>query len=173
MVDFVPGQDDEIGISRQRFPWRTKRRVTPGSAESGSRSSKLAIRARMGSGDVQWPVGFRRTCSRSSDILRRQAMGSANQGTMPSGCQPVMGHDCVHARSANRRASPRNLLTRRRGSSAVGFRQQHMRADKMAITRPGQYRPRASPAHRRPTAKPILAISPSRRLISAGLHALR
>ncbi len=94
-----------------------------------------------------------------------------SHGTTPSDGQPVKRSIAVTP-SSNRRKSPRNLLIRKprmrarsAGSSTAWV------PTMLAITPPRSMSPTSSTGTSAAAAKPILAMSPSRRLISAGLPA--
>ena len=78
------GDDDEIGRAGAGVPGSTMTTLTPGSAASGSRSSKLAMRGRRGTAMVKVPARRAAACVEGQRRPRRADWrASANNGTGP------------------------------------------------------------------------------------------
>ena len=97
---------------------------------------------------------------------------SSNHGTTPRLRQAGALRDDRERRRRTGARSPRNLLTMKPLSSARSAGSSSARVPtRLAIRRRGRCRRPARPARRAASAKPMLAMSPARRLISAGLPA--
>ena len=142
--------------------------VTLGSATNGSRSSKLEIRAKRGTAILMAPPA-RVAISITSSAGSFQA--SANHGNTPSDAHPVCSAMAVMP-SSKSDTSPRNLLI---AKPVILLRSWVGRTAWVpticAITPPRSMSPIKITGTSAASAKPILAISPERRLISAGLPA--
>ena len=111
MVDFEPGMTTSPASSGSRSPGRTKTTSTCGSAASGSRSSKLAMRSSTGTATFSappLPLVSRSSTTESSGGSRPAAF---SHGTTPKQGQPV-NFSIARMPSSNSDASPRNLLMR-------------------------------------------------------------
>ncbi len=109
MVALVPGRMTQFatGIGS---PGRTNTSRTDGSSRKGSKSSKLAMRESVGTAMVTWASsrGLKAVRPNASSAGRRTASGK--NGARPKARQPVRSA-IIRMPSANRLASPRNLLT--------------------------------------------------------------
>ena len=169
MVDLVPGSSTTSASPGSGWPGCTSTSVTPGSCRSGSRSSKLAMRARTGTAIFTGPLP--RPSSRPSASSAGSSPAFANHGTTPAEAQPV--RRTISARpSSNSDGSPRKRLMKKArmracssGSSTAWV------PTSAAITPPRSISPHRSTGRSAACAKPMLAMSPWRRLISAGLPA--
>ena len=142
--------------------------VTLGSATSGSRSSKLEIRARRGTAIFIAPPA-RVAISITSSAGNFQA--SANHGKTPSVAHPVCSAIAVMP-SSKSDTSPRNLLIAKPVIRLRSWLDSTACVPTIcAITPPRSMSPIKITGTLAVSAKPILAISPARRLISAGLPA--
>ena len=168
MVDLLPGKMIKAASPGSGWPCSMISTVTFGSATSGSKSSKLAIRPRRGTAILTSPPG-RVAMSIMSSAGNFHA--SANHGNTPRLRQPV---PCLIAvmPSSKSVTSPRNLLI------AKPVMRSRSSDDKTtwvpticAITPPRSISPINTTGTFAASAKPILAISLARRLISAGLPA--
>ena len=109
MVDLLPGRMTISASAGIGSPGLTKTSLTPGSMPSGSRSSKLAMRARTGTAMIRVDdEPCARSRSTASSAGSHAACGS--HGTTPSEGQPVKRVIAVRPCS-NNPTSPRNLLT--------------------------------------------------------------
>jgi hypothetical protein len=117
-VVFEPGSSTRAASAGIGVPGRTRTTDTPGSARSGSRSSKLAMRGSTGTATVTEPGPRASEPARpsTSSAGRRAAPGKC--GTRPSAAQPVFSA-ISRMPSANRLGSPRNRLTRKPAISAA------------------------------------------------------
>ena len=109
MVDLLPGRMTISASAGIGSPGLTKTSLTPGSMPSGSRSSKLAMRARTGTAMTRVDD---EPCARSRSTASSAGSHAAcgNHGTTPSEGQPVKR--VIAARPcSNNPTSPRNLLT--------------------------------------------------------------
>ena len=153
------------------WPGRSQVKSTAGSIRSGSASSKLAIRDSIGAAIRSFPPRppWPRSSTTASSAGSFAAQGS--QGIRPKPRHPV--RDSMAAMPAsNNFGSPRNLLTTKpRISSASARSSTAWVPTTLAMTPPRSISPistTGTPARR---ANPMLAMSPWRRLISAGLPA--
>ena len=152
-------------------PGGTITSVTSGSSRNGSRSSKLAIRGVIGQAIVtpraRPAVGRSRITA--SSLGRRTASGS--QGTTPYPLHPLRASIARYP-SSNSAGSPRNLLIRKPDIIAASAGSITERVPTIAaITPPRSMSPTRMTGTSAVRANPILAMSPARRLISAGLPA--
>ncbi len=127
MVAFDPGR-----ITRSQTgsgsPRRTRCRSTPGSAASGSRSSKLLIQGSAGTA-IRTAAPGRRASARSAASSAGRRWASGKNGTRPSAAPAGMGGD-RRMPAANSDASPRIRLTMKPGDhGAIRCIQHRMRAD--------------------------------------------
>ncbi len=189
IVDLEPGMRMR-SASGNTSPGSTMTTETPGSARSGSRSSKFAIRGRCGTANLTssprrkpgssddregappaMDSGFRRNDGRESESSAGNLPTASNHGTTPRRGHPVRSAtNC--APSANSAASPRILLTtnplirwRSRGASTACV------PTRLAITPPRSMSPTRTTGTFAASANPMLAMSPARRFTSAGLPA--
>ena len=104
-------QEDEIGLAGSGRPGGTMSTATSGSARSGSRSSKLAMR---GSSGTAIRIAAAPLASYAGQARRHPLPAGAaqpsNQGTTPRLGRPVRSR-MIARPSSNSRRSPRNLLT--------------------------------------------------------------
>jgi len=168
MVDFVPGIRTRSASPGRTRPGSMSSTVTSGSFTNGSRSSKLAIRFKRGTAILNAPPG-RVEMSMISSAGRRHA--SANQGRVPRSFHPVRAAISA-APSAKRVGSPRNLLTRKALMRAwSSLARTAWVPTNCAITPPRSMSPTITTGRFAASAKPIFAMSPCRKFISAGLPA--
>ena len=108
MVDFEPGMTTSPASSGRRSPGGTKTTSTCGSAFSGSRSSKLAMRESIGT--ATFSARFSPRASRSSTTESSDGSSAAafSHGTTPKQRQPVKRSIAAMPSS--------NRLRRRRGT---------------------------------------------------------
>ena len=168
-------QDDERRVAGQRLSRPHEDQLDPGSARSGSRSSKLAICGRSGTAILTTivPARGKERCidARAMQSSAGSRCASGNHGTTPKQGSPVRSSIAARPPS-NRRLSPRNLLTMvpaRRARSPADSRA--WVPTSCAMTPPRSMSPTSATGTSAASAKPILAMSPGRRLISAGLPA--
>ena len=170
IVDLLPGRMTISASAGIGSPGLTKTSLTPGSMPSGSRSSKLAMRARTGTAMIRVDE---EPCARSRSTASSAGSHAAcgNHGTTPSEGQPVKRVIAVRPCS-NNPTSPRNLLTMKPCIRAIssGSRTRCVPA-RLAITPPRSMSPSITTGTSAAAANPMLAMSPARRLISAGLPA--
>ena len=164
----LPGNITSAASPGRGRPGSTISTVTFGSATNGSRSSKFEIRASRGTAILIFPPG-RVAISMTSSAGNFQA--SENQGKTPRFCQLVCFSIAVTPPS-NSETSPRNLLManpliliRSLSGSTIFV------PTICAITPPRSISPIKITGTLAASAKPIFAISPSRKFISAGLPA--
>ena len=167
------GQDDEVGETAAARPGWTKTSRTAGSSRSGSKSSKLAMRGSIGTAIVTSAVGARfdrrqgRTRPRPAGAPRRRRT-AARPKRAPAG---ALG-DRRHAAGEQARVAAELV-----DDEADDHRGVVGRERRLAFRESGRKRRRdrcrrsARPGSRAARAKPMLAMSPSRRLISAALPA--
>ena len=169
IVALVPGIRTRSASPGRGCPASTMRSVTPGSADSGSRSSKLAIRLSRGTTILNAPAVGPEARSSTSSAGRRQA--SSNQGTRPRAGQPVrVAISSIPA--SNRLGSPRNRFTAKPLIRAASPSLRTACVPTIcAMTPPRSMSPTRMTGMSAASAKPMLARSPARRLISAGLPA--
>jgi len=148
-------------------PWRTKRRSTSGCARSASKSVWLLMRGRLGTTTRNAPVEACTACTASSASRNRQC----KYGSTASTGLPV----CCSSHSRPGSSSLMSPLKRLITKPMVRARSLSDRHDKVP-TRWANTPPRSISATRITgqstfSAKPMLAMSRERRLISAGLPA--
>ena len=166
------GQDDEIGVGRDRLARRDEapdRRPAPAAADRDRRNWRCAAaRGTTMRRCLPCACAARRASSAKRVLGRQPRCASRKCGTRPSDGQPVRS-----AMSACRRRtaleSPRNLLTMKpaiiaasSGSSTAAV------PTRLAMTPPRSMSPTSTTGTSAARAKPILAMSSARRLISAG-----
>ena len=170
MVDLEPGRRMRSASPGRGVPGQMRRSSTWGSAARGSRSSKLAMRGRMGTAmRMGPPVGAVGARARASSAGRRRA--GSKKGTRPMGRQPVWSA-MVAMPSAKRVGSPRKRLTMKafiRAASA-GSRTACV-PTRLAMTPPRSMSPMRTTGVSVARAKPMLAMSLARRLVSEALPA--
>ena len=165
-------EDDQVGGAAAPAPDRTKRNSTRGCARSASKSVWLLMRGQHRHRDQRQRVvlpGAPAAGSASS----ASSVRPCRYGSTPSTGLPVLrlaasrgraraGAD-VAAKAVDDEALDPRLLAGATGSRACRRGARTRRRDRC--------RRRASPGNRRASANPMLAMSRSRRLISAGLPA--
>ena len=110
-------------------------------------------------------------CSSASASSAGSSRASGKNGTRPSGSQPV-ARAIAAMPSANSGGSPRNLLTRKPWISAASSASiTALVPTRLAITPPRSMSPISTTGTSAARAKPILAMSLARRLISEALPA--
>ena len=184
IVAFEPGRMTSAASRVSGCPGRTMTSSTSGSARSGSRSSKLAMRGNIGTAirtaaltpALSPPARRGRTAQREGEGQARASprpedMAEGKNGTVPKQRNPVRALIAAMPPS-NSRTSPRNLLTMYPASSARSVADSSACVPtSWAITPPRSISPTSTTGISAASANPIFAMSPSRRLISAGLPA--
>ena len=164
-MDFDPGINTRSASPGRGRPASIISTVTSGCAANGSRSSKLAILFRRGTATlIAPPLRVATSITSSAGSFR----ASVNQGTIPSGAHPVCSATAVIPAS-NSVVSPRNLLTANAliRARSLGGKMTSVPTS-CAITPPRSMSPIRITGQSAASAKPMLAMSPGRRFISAG-----
>ncbi len=170
-VAFEPGRMMRSASCGIAWPGSTMTSEMPGSAESGSRSSKLAMRGRRGTATSKGPPedAVLRSSARESSAGSRAAL--AKKGIGPRQGTPVRSA-IRRWPSANRVGSPRKRLIRVARISAASAGSQTAKVPtNEAMTPPRSMSPMRMTGTLAARAKPKLAMSVVRRLISAALPA--
>ncbi len=168
IVAFEPGMRIRSQSPGIACPGSTISMAISGSAESGSRSSKLEIRGSRGTATLIPALRFAPSVGSPSTSSAGSLDASAKCGTTPSEAQPV--RDAISfSPSSKSEGSPRKRLTK---NAFIRVRSSGSRTacvpTSAAITPPRSMSPTSSTGTSAAAAKPMLAISPARRLISAG-----
>ena len=170
-VDLVPNRittSTSRGIGR---PGGTNRKSTSGSIRSGSASSKFAKRDNIGAA-----IRTRRArpvcwCGDGTASSAGSSAAAGAHGITPKHGQPVR-RAMKDTPASNSVGSPRNLLTANPTISAASSGSSTTRVPtSAAITPPRSMSPRRHTGTPAARAKPMFAMSPARRLTSAGLPA--
>ena len=111
MVDFEPGMITSPASSGSGLPGGTNTTSTCGSALSGSRSSKLAMRDSIGTAIFRARFSPPASLSRMTESSDGRSAAAFSHGTTPKQRQPV-NFSIARSPSSNSETSPRNLLMR-------------------------------------------------------------
>ena len=176
MVVLEPGSSTSATSAGSTSPGCSSSSSTPGSASRGSRSSKLAMRGSTGTAMRTRPAS-RPLCAQRAVSASAMASSAGSRragakcGTRPRGCQPVRAAIIVMP-CANRAGSPRKRLTMKPPISAASAGSSTAAVPtRLAMTPPRSISPMSTTGTPAACAKPMLAMSPARRLISEALPA--